>query len=178
MSGRACNLPIQLLLSLVSAVTLRSTSRRTRYPLLLSHLALWVPFCNLLRLSGLRWKYSNPPPPEVCVVYCVVYSQDTNVTENITPAYSSTLTCVSFATETYLHSHSHAVGNIVLSQYCDPLNLAIHYHPPSRFMVQEASLNSLRKKSSSSLWSTSLDFRTRLSMLLVAILPNLAMAYL
>jgi hypothetical protein len=22
----------------------------------------WVPFCRLLRLAGLRWRYSNPPP--------------------------------------------------------------------------------------------------------------------
>jgi hypothetical protein len=26
------------------------------------HPGHWVPFCRLLRLAGLRWRYSNPPP--------------------------------------------------------------------------------------------------------------------
>jgi hypothetical protein len=83
--GRVRNL--RLLLCLARAVTLGSKSRRTqrpyfivssetpptcraRFPYLYSpgtgwpsytpgH---WVPFCHLLWLAGLRWRYSNPPP--------------------------------------------------------------------------------------------------------------------
>jgi hypothetical protein len=85
--GRASNLLVQLLLGLARAVTLRSKSRRTHGHILLSHLRLpepggpgpriyipqeqggpaipsgtGFPFCRLLRLAGLRWRYSNPPP--------------------------------------------------------------------------------------------------------------------
>jgi hypothetical protein len=77
----------QLLLGLARAVTLRSKSRRTHGHILLSHLRLLqpggpgpriyipqeqggpvippgtgFPFCRLLRLAGLRWRYCNPPP--------------------------------------------------------------------------------------------------------------------
>jgi hypothetical protein len=79
--GWVCNLLVQF------AVTLRSKSRRTHDNILLSHLRLLQPggsgpciyipqeqgdpiispgagitFCHLLPLSGLWWKYSNPPP--------------------------------------------------------------------------------------------------------------------
>jgi hypothetical protein len=79
--GRVCNLLVQF------AVTLGSKSRRTHDHILLSHLRLpqpggpdpciYIPqeqgcpiispgtkpsFCGLLRLVGLRWRYSNPPP--------------------------------------------------------------------------------------------------------------------
>jgi hypothetical protein len=85
--GRVCNLLVQLLLGLARAVTLGSKSRRTHGHILLSHLRLpqpggpgpriytpqerggpvmppgtGFPFCRLLRLAGLRWRYSNPPP--------------------------------------------------------------------------------------------------------------------
>jgi hypothetical protein len=84
--GRVCNLLVQLLLGLARAVTVGSKSRRTHGHILLSHLRLpnlegqvpvfissgtrwpsytpghWVPFCRLLRLTGMRWRYSNPPP--------------------------------------------------------------------------------------------------------------------
>jgi hypothetical protein len=68
-------------------MTLGSKSRRTHDHILLSHLRFpqpggpgpriyipqeqggpvipsehWVPFCRLLRLAGMRWSYSNPPP--------------------------------------------------------------------------------------------------------------------
>jgi hypothetical protein len=48
--GRVCRL--QLLLALASAVILRSESRGIRD----------FPFRRLLRLGGLRWRYSIPPP--------------------------------------------------------------------------------------------------------------------
>jgi hypothetical protein len=85
--GRVCNLLVQLLLGLARAVTLGSKYRRTHDHILLSHLRLpqpggpgpriyipqetgWpsytpghcVPFFRLLRLAGMRWRYSNPPP--------------------------------------------------------------------------------------------------------------------
>jgi hypothetical protein len=57
--GRVCRL--QFLLVLASAVILRSESRGTRDHILLSQIRD-IPFCRLLRLAGLRWRYSTPPP--------------------------------------------------------------------------------------------------------------------
>jgi hypothetical protein len=57
--GRVC--PLQLLLDLASAVTLESESRWTRGHILLSQTRDF-PFRPLLRLGGLRWRYSTPPP--------------------------------------------------------------------------------------------------------------------
>jgi hypothetical protein len=57
--GRVCHL--QLLLALASAVILGSESRGTRDHILLSQIRDF-PFRRLLRLAGLRWKYSAPPP--------------------------------------------------------------------------------------------------------------------
>jgi hypothetical protein len=57
--GQVCRL--QLLLVLASAVILESESRGTREPYFT--VSDWrLPFCRLLRLSGLRWRYSTPPP--------------------------------------------------------------------------------------------------------------------
>jgi hypothetical protein len=55
-TGRVC--PLQLLLVLASVVILGSESRGTRYHILLSHIRDF-PFCRLLWLSGLRWRYST-----------------------------------------------------------------------------------------------------------------------
>jgi hypothetical protein len=57
--GRVCRL--QLLLALASAVILWSESRGTRDHILLSQIRDF-PFRRLLRLAGLRWRYSTPPP--------------------------------------------------------------------------------------------------------------------
>jgi hypothetical protein len=57
--GLVCNL--QLLLALASAFILGSESRGTRDHILLSQIRDF-PFCRLLRLAGLRWRYSTPPP--------------------------------------------------------------------------------------------------------------------
>jgi hypothetical protein len=57
MRGRVCRL--QLLLILASAVILWSESRGTRDHSLLSQIRDF-PFCLLLRLTGLRWRYSTP----------------------------------------------------------------------------------------------------------------------
>jgi hypothetical protein len=63
--GRTCRL--QLLLVLASAVILESESH------LLSQNRKF-PFCRLLRLAGLRWRYSTPPPHEILtkIFYCCV----------------------------------------------------------------------------------------------------------
>jgi hypothetical protein len=85
--GRVCNLLVQLLLGFARAVTLGSKSLRSEGHILLSHLRLpqpggpgpriyipqqqggpdippgtGFPFRRLLRLAGLRWRYSTPPP--------------------------------------------------------------------------------------------------------------------
>jgi hypothetical protein len=57
--GRVCRL--QLLLTLVSAVIFASESHGIRDHILLSQIRDF-PFRRLLRLAGLRWRYSIPPP--------------------------------------------------------------------------------------------------------------------
>jgi hypothetical protein len=52
---------LQLLLALASAVILVSESRGTRDHILLSQIPDF-PFQLLLRLAGLRWRYSTPLP--------------------------------------------------------------------------------------------------------------------
>jgi hypothetical protein len=56
---RVCRL--QLLLGLASKVILGSESRGNRDNILLSPIGDF-PFRRLLRLAGLRWRYSTPPP--------------------------------------------------------------------------------------------------------------------
>jgi hypothetical protein len=57
--GRVCNL--QLLLVVASTFIHGSESRGARDYILLSQIRDF-PFRRLLRLAGLRWRYSNPPP--------------------------------------------------------------------------------------------------------------------
>jgi hypothetical protein len=57
--GRVCRL--QLLLALASAVILGSASLGTRDHIILSQIRDF-PFRGLLRIAGLRWRYSSPPP--------------------------------------------------------------------------------------------------------------------
>jgi hypothetical protein len=79
---RGCVCPLQLLLVLASAIILRSESRGTRDQILLPQPGgpgprIYIPqeqggpvippgtgfpFRRILRLTGLRWRYSNPPP--------------------------------------------------------------------------------------------------------------------
>jgi hypothetical protein len=54
-------LSLQLLLAFASAVILESESRGTPDHVLLSQIRDF-PFRRLLRLAGLRWRYSTPPP--------------------------------------------------------------------------------------------------------------------
>jgi hypothetical protein len=60
--GWVCRL--QFMLALAIAVILGSESRRTRDHILLSQIRDF-PFCRLLRLAGLRWRYSSPPPHRI-----------------------------------------------------------------------------------------------------------------
>jgi hypothetical protein len=57
-----------LLLVLVSAFILGSESRGTRGHILLSQIRDF-PFYRLLRLAGLRWRYSTPPPHGIDLVW-------------------------------------------------------------------------------------------------------------
>jgi hypothetical protein len=52
---------LQLLLVFASTVILWSGSRGARDHILLSQIR-YFPFCRLLQLEGLRWRYSTPPP--------------------------------------------------------------------------------------------------------------------
>jgi hypothetical protein len=61
--GRGCRL--QLLLAFSNAVILGSESRWPRDHILLP-LIRNFPYCRLLRLAGLRWRYSTPPPHRIC----------------------------------------------------------------------------------------------------------------
>jgi hypothetical protein len=92
--GRVCCL--QLLLVLVSAVTLGSESRGTRDHILMPHIR-GFPFRRLLRLAGLRWRYSTPPLPGadrrqitylkgLSVVICVSVATIIFFTKNRCPA--------------------------------------------------------------------------------------------
>jgi hypothetical protein len=69
--GQVCRL--QLLLATASAVILGSESRGTRDYILLSQIRNF-PFCSLLRLAGLRWMYSTPPPHGIHVYLFVLLS--------------------------------------------------------------------------------------------------------
>jgi hypothetical protein len=61
LSDERTGLPLQLLLAFASAVILGSKSRGTRDHILLSQIRDF-PFRRLLRLAGLKWRYSTPPP--------------------------------------------------------------------------------------------------------------------
>jgi hypothetical protein len=110
--GWVCNLLLQLLLGLPKAVTLGSKSRRTHDHILQSHLRLpqlwgpgpriyipqeqgdpvippgtWVPFCRLLQLDGLRWRYSNLPPHRVPVSPCQSQSHVTSDGQSVSMSW-------------------------------------------------------------------------------------------
>jgi hypothetical protein len=80
--GPVCRL--QLLLTLASALILKSESRGTRDHILLSQIRDF-PFCRLLRLAGLRWRYPIPPPRGITtsvILGISLYSRGTDRTEN------------------------------------------------------------------------------------------------
>jgi hypothetical protein len=61
LSDLRTDLRLQLLLALASAAIFGFESCGTRNRILLSQV-LGFSFCRLLRLAGLRWRYSTPPP--------------------------------------------------------------------------------------------------------------------
>jgi hypothetical protein len=63
------------------------------------------PFHRLVRLVGLRWRYSNPPPRGVLILTRLVaslYNLSTDHIENIISNSSSIVACVTVAVETCL----------------------------------------------------------------------------
>jgi hypothetical protein len=96
---RVCHL--QLLLVLASAVILGSESRGTCDHILLSQIRD-IPFCRVLRLAGLRWRYSTPPPHGIllhCFVAPTVFLIPlcTDRVENIVSNSNSNFACASVA---------------------------------------------------------------------------------
>jgi hypothetical protein len=69
--GRVCRL--QLLPALASAVILGSKSRGTRDHILPSQIRDF-PFRRLLRLVGLRWRYSTPSPHWITTTFWIRFS--------------------------------------------------------------------------------------------------------
>jgi hypothetical protein len=65
--GRVCRL--QFLMTLASAVIFECESLRSRDYILLSQIPD-PPFRLLLRLAGLWWKYSTPPPHGIFCLFC------------------------------------------------------------------------------------------------------------
>jgi hypothetical protein len=82
-----------LLLALASAVILGSESRGTRDHISLSHIRDF-PFHRLLRLPGLRLRYSTPPPHGTCLIsqsrsqsYVTTNGQSTSLSRNKAPIW-------------------------------------------------------------------------------------------
>jgi hypothetical protein len=61
LSDERTGLSFTMLLAFASAIVFGSDSRGTRDHILLSQIRHF-PFRRLLRLAGLRWRYSTPPP--------------------------------------------------------------------------------------------------------------------
>jgi hypothetical protein len=68
--GRVCR--VQVLLALASAIIFGSEFRGTHYHISLSQSRNY-PIRRLLRLAGLRWRYSNQTPHGILCVECVRY---------------------------------------------------------------------------------------------------------
>jgi hypothetical protein len=102
--GRVCRL--QLLLALASAVILGSESRGTRYHILLCEIPKF-PFRHLLRLAGLRWRYSTPSTRESEFQLCplLIISRHGPLRK-----HSSSVACLSVAAGTCLPRRSLAAA--------------------------------------------------------------------
>jgi hypothetical protein len=74
-----------------------SESRGTRNNILLSQIRNF-PFRRLLRLAGLQWRYSTPPPHGL--QGSPFYNFGSNRVEITTPNNSSVVLCLSFAADT------------------------------------------------------------------------------
>jgi hypothetical protein len=82
--GRVCRL--QLLLVLASAVILGSEYRGTRDHILLSQIRDF-PSRHLLRLTGLRWTYSTPPPYGILCLWTLSLAYNSAQTTQKTPSF-------------------------------------------------------------------------------------------
>jgi hypothetical protein len=87
--GRVCRL--QLLLALARAVIFWSESRRTRGHILLFQIRDFA-FRRLLRLAGLRWRYSNPCPLLITSRYEPHWKHSSSIVEFVSVAAGMCLT--------------------------------------------------------------------------------------
>jgi hypothetical protein len=90
---------LKLLLALASEFIIGSESRGTRDHILLSQIRDF-PSCCLLRLAGLRWRYSNPPPHGKTGKYFV---------------WKTLLLCIGEPCKCHLFQH---YSNCILNRYC------------------------------------------------------------
>jgi hypothetical protein len=112
--GWVCRL--HLLLVLARAVTFRSKSRRTRDHILLSQIRDF-PFRRLLRLAGLRLRYSTTLPygVELRMNYTsIIYNFGANRIQITTSNSSPIVLCLSVAAETCVNF----VANLWFPQAC------------------------------------------------------------
>jgi hypothetical protein len=103
--GRVCRL--QLLLVLASVIFFGSDSHGTRNHNLLSQIRDFLFRC-LLRLAGLRWRYSTPPPHGTDTISYVsfFYNFGANRIQITTPNGSCIILCVnSLTTLWFLQAH-------------------------------------------------------------------------
>jgi hypothetical protein len=77
---------LQMLLALASAVIFGSESRGTSDHILLSQIRDF-PFRRLLRLAGLRWRYSTPPPQRNNESYITTDGQSACLSWNKSPIW-------------------------------------------------------------------------------------------
>jgi hypothetical protein len=103
--GWVCRL--QWLVVLATAVFFGSKSRWTRDNILLSQIRDF-PFRRLLRVAGLRWRYSTPPPHGRFSVSRInyvssLYNCGANRIQIITSNSSPIISCLSVAAETSLN---------------------------------------------------------------------------
>jgi hypothetical protein len=97
--GRVCHL--QLLLALASAAILRSESHGTRdHTRILLYQVRDFPFRRLLRLAGLRWRYSSPPPHVIRISEETLTTELTSIRTEYSRSPSQRVPLLSVAAET------------------------------------------------------------------------------
>jgi hypothetical protein len=66
----------------------------------------WVPFCRILRLTGLRWRYSNPPPHgEEWDLSTISYIGTEVVVDDIQKHNITNIWCTTFISRTCYNWH-------------------------------------------------------------------------
>jgi hypothetical protein len=102
----------QLLLALASSFILGSKSRGTRDNILLSQIREFS-FCRLLRLAGLWWKYSTPPPhgiPDPPFLKAAICSSGPTAEKTQPPEVRRVVSYASL-------SHQRGVGNLFFQEF-------------------------------------------------------------